>query len=82
MTQAEREPTVEGMHLGRKDTAMTTQHPAKRRSALVAVAPAIGIEIAAISVNAGGAVSATLGFLVCFAACHQIRLARWRHRIA
>jgi hypothetical protein len=48
----------------------------------VAVAPAIGIEIAAISVNAGGAVSATLGFLVCFAACHQIRLARWRHRIA
>lgn len=61
---------------------MTTQHPTKRRSALVALPPAIIIEIAAISVNVGGAVTATLAFLLCFGVCHQIRLTRSRHRPA
>jgi len=61
---------------------MNMQHPAKRRSALVALPPAIAIEIAAISVNMGGAVSATLAFLLCFGACHGVRLARWRHAVA
>ena len=61
---------------------MHTQQPAKRRSALVALPPAIVIEIAAIAVNLGGAVTATLAFLLCFAACHQVRLARWRRQVA
>lgn len=61
---------------------MNTQRPAKRLSALVALPPAIVIEIAAISVNVGGAVTATLAFLLCFGICHQVRLTRWRHRIA
>jgi hypothetical protein len=65
-----------------KETVMNTQHPAKRRSALVAVPPAILIEVGAIAVSVGGAVTATLAFLLCFAACHQIRLASWRHRMA
>jgi hypothetical protein len=59
---------------------MNTQQPGKRRSALVALPPAIVIEIGAIAVNVGGAATATLAFLICFAACHQIRLARW-HRL-
>jgi hypothetical protein len=65
-----------------KETAMKTQHPAKRRSALAALPPAIAIEIAAIAVNVGGAVSAMLAFLLCFGVCHGIRLARWRHSVA
>jgi hypothetical protein len=65
-----------------KETAMNTQHPAKRRSALAALPPAIAIELAAIAANVGGAVSALLAFLLCFGACHGIRLARWRHRVA
>lgn len=60
---------------------MRAQQPTKRRSALVAVPPAIVIEIAAITVNIGGAVTATLAFLLCFVLCHQIRLARWRRQI-
>lgn len=61
---------------------MSTQQPAKRHSALVAAPLAIVIEIAAITANVGGAVSATLAFLICFAVCHQVRLARWRRQIA
>jgi uncharacterized protein involved in response to NO len=57
---------------------MNTQHPSKRGSALMAVAPAIVVELAAIAVNMGGAVTATAAFLALFAACHQVRLARWR----
>ncbi|HEX5261334.1 MAG TPA: hypothetical protein VFW18_07635 [Gaiellales bacterium] len=61
---------------------MNMQQPAKRLSALAALPPAIVIEIAAVAVNVGGAATATLAFLLCFAVCHQVRLARWRHRIA
>jgi hypothetical protein len=57
---------------------MTIQRPRKLRSALAALPPAIAVELLAITVNIGGAVSATLAFLVMFGACHQIRLARWR----
>jgi hypothetical protein len=61
---------------------MSTQAPDKRRSALAALPPAIAIELAAIAVNVGGAVTATLAFLLCFGVCHGIRLARWRSRVA
>jgi|tagenome__1003787_1003787.scaffolds.fasta_scaffold16896826_2 hypothetical protein len=61
---------------------MNTQHPAKLLSALAALPPAVVIEIAAIVLNVGGLATATLAFLLCFGACHQIRLARWRHRTA
>ena len=57
---------------------MDTQQPSKRRSALVALPPAIAVEIGAIVVNVGGAVSAALAFLLVFGVCHQIRLMRWR----
>ena len=57
---------------------MSAQQPTKRLSALVALPPAIILEIAAIAVNVGGAVTATFAFLLCFGVCHQIRLARWR----
>lgn len=57
---------------------MDIQHPSKRRSALVALLPAIAVEILAIFTNVGGAVSAVLAFLVLFGVCHQIRLMRWR----
>jgi hypothetical protein len=57
---------------------MTLQQPRKRGSALAALPPAIAVELAAVTVNVGGAVSATLAFVVLFGACHQIRLARWR----
>ena len=61
---------------------MNIQRPAKRRSALAAVPPAIAIEIGAVAANVGGAVTATLAFLLCFGVCHQIRLARWRQNPA
>jgi cytochrome b len=61
---------------------MTTQQPAKRLSAVAALPLAIIIEAGAIAVNVGGAVTAILAFLLCFGVCHQIRLARWRHRTA
>jgi len=61
---------------------MNIQRPAKRRSALAAAPPAIAIEIAAVAANLGGAVTATLAFLLCFGVCHGIRLVRWRHGIA
>ena len=57
---------------------MSDQHPSKRRSALVALPAAIVAEIAAIAVGAGGAVSAAAGFVLLFAACHHIRITRWR----
>lgn len=57
---------------------MNTQHPSKRGSAVIALAPAVVVELAAIAVNIGGAVTATAAFLGLFAACHQVRLARWR----
>jgi hypothetical protein len=60
---------------------MNTDAPAKRRSALAALPLAIAIELAAVALDVGGAVTATLAFLLCFAVCHQIRLARWRHRV-
>jgi hypothetical protein len=61
---------------------MSTRQPTKRLSALVAVPPAIILEIAAIGANVGGAVTAALAFLLCFGVCHQIRLARWRQNPA
>ena len=62
---------------------MNTQPPAKRISAVAALPLAIIVEAGAIAVNVGGAVTATLAFLVCFGVCHQLRLARWRrHRTA
>jgi len=62
---------------------MNTQQPAKRLSAVAALPLAIIVEAGAIAVNVGGAVTATLAFLVCFGVCHQLRLARWRrHRTA
>jgi len=61
---------------------MTTQQPAKRLSAVAALPLAIIVEAGAIVVNVGGAVTAILAFLLCFGVCHQIRLARWRHRTA
>ena len=61
---------------------MTTQQPAKRLSAVAALPLAIIVEAGAIAVNVGGAVAAILAFLLCFGVCHQIRLARWRHRTA
>ena len=61
---------------------MTTQQPAKRLSAVAALPLAIIAEAGAIAVNVGGAVTAILAFLLCFGVCHQIRLARWRHRTA
>jgi hypothetical protein len=61
---------------------MTTQQPAKRLSAVAALPLAIIVEAGAIAVNVGGAVTAILAFLLCFGVCHQIRLARWRHRTA
>jgi hypothetical protein len=61
---------------------MTSQRPARRLSALAALPPAIALEIGAIALNVGGAVTATLAFVVCFGVCHQVRLARWRHRMA
>jgi|KBSMisStaDraftv2_1062788.scaffolds.fasta_scaffold1063331_1 hypothetical protein len=62
---------------------MNTQQPAKRISAVAALPLAIIVEAGAIAVNVGGAVTATLAFLVCFGVCHQLRLARWRrHRTA
>ena len=62
---------------------MNTQQPAKRISAMAALPLAIIVEAGAIAVNVGGAVTATLAFLVCFGVCHQLRLARWRrHRTA
>jgi uncharacterized protein involved in response to NO len=62
----------------KEETIMNTQHPSKRGSALMALPPAIVVELAAIAVNIGGAVSGTAAFLALFAACHQVRLARWR----
>ena len=59
---------------------MNTQHPSKRRSALTAVPLAITVEVGAILVNVGGAVSAAAAFLVLFGMCHQIRLLRWRRQ--
>jgi hypothetical protein len=59
---------------------MNTHEPSKRRSALVAMPPAIALEIGAIFANVGGAVSAALAFLVLFGLCHQIRLLRWRRQ--
>jgi hypothetical protein len=61
-----------------KENRMTTHRPRKRGSALAALPAAIAVELAAIAVNIGGAVTATLAFIALFAACHQIRLARWR----
>jgi len=61
---------------------MTTQQPAKRLSAVAALPLAIIVEAGAVAVNVGGAVTAILAFLLCFGVCHQIRLARWRHRTA
>jgi len=61
---------------------MNTQQPAKRISAVAALPLAIIVEAGAIAVNVGGAVTATLAFLVCFGVCHQIRLARWRQNPA
>jgi len=61
---------------------MNTQQPAKRLSAVAALPLAIIVEAGAIAVNVGGAVTAILAFLLCFGVCHQIRLARWRHRTA
>ena len=61
---------------------MTTQQPAKRLSAVADLPLAIIVEAGAIAVNVGGAVTAILAFLLCFGVCHQIRLARWRHRTA
>jgi len=62
---------------------MNTQQPAKSISAVAALPLAIIVEAGAIAVNVGGAVTATLAFLVCFGVCHQLRLARWRrHRTA
>ena len=57
---------------------MQSHKPTKRRSALIAVAPTIPVEIAAISVGVGGAVSIALAFLVFFLVAHQARVARWR----
>jgi len=57
---------------------MNTHHPTKRRSALVALPPAIMVEIGAIAIGVGGAVSAAAAFALLFGACHQIRLTRWR----
>lgn len=61
---------------------MSTRQPTKRLSALVALPPAILLEIAAIGANVGGALTATLAFLLCFGVCHQIRLARRRQNPA
>jgi gamma-glutamyltranspeptidase len=61
-----------------KEHEMDTQQPSKRRSALVALAPAIAVEIGAVVVNVGGAVTAAVAFLLAFGVCHQIRLMRWR----
>jgi hypothetical protein len=61
-----------------KEHKMDMQQPSKRRSALVALLPAIAVEIGAILANVGGAVSAVLAFLVVFGLCHQIRIMRWR----
>jgi hypothetical protein len=57
-------------------------HPTKRGSALIALPAALVVEVAAIAVNVGGAVTAGAAFLVLFAACHQIRLARRRRQPA
>lgn len=57
---------------------MSVQYPSKRRSALVALPGAMVAEVAAIAAGAGGAVSAVAAFVLVFAACHQIRLTRWR----
>ena len=60
---------------------MDSRQPTKRLSAAAALPLAIIVEAGAIAVNLGGAVTATLAFLLCFGVCHQIRLARWRrHR--
>lgn len=59
---------------------MHTQQPTKKRSALEVVPVAIAVEIVAILVNVGGALSASLAFLLLFGAWHQTRLARWRRR--
>jgi uncharacterized protein involved in response to NO len=62
---------------------MNSHQPAKRLSAAAALPLAVIVEAGAIAANVGGAVTATLAFLVCFGVCHQIRLARWRrHRTA
>jgi hypothetical protein len=57
---------------------MNSQHPSKRRSALIALPAAIVVEIGAIAIGAGGAVTAAAAFALLFGACHQIRLTRWR----
>ncbi|HEX5250164.1 MAG TPA: hypothetical protein VFW14_10905 [Gaiellales bacterium] len=59
---------------------MNTHQPRKRRSALAALPLAIAVEIGAILVDVGGAVSAAAAFLVVFGVCHQIRLMRWRRQ--
>lgn len=59
---------------------MNTHQPHKRRSALAALPLAIAVEIGAILVGVGGAVSAAAAFLVVFGVCHQIRLMRWRRQ--
>jgi hypothetical protein len=59
---------------------MDAPRPTKKRSALEAVPVAIVVEIIAISTNVGGAVTASVAFLVLFGAWHQARLARWRRR--
>jgi hypothetical protein len=83
MTRRRRVGTVESRHLpSNKETDMNSHKPAKRLSAAAALPLAIIIEAGAIAVNVGGLVTATLAYLVCFGVCHQIRLARWRHRTA
>ena len=57
---------------------MDIQQPSKRRSALLALPPAIAGEIGAILVNVGSVVTAALAFILFFGVCHQVRLMRWR----